>query len=351
MNYDACSVKETFSAVCGHVTTAIEHHSNCRRSQEDFYSVGTGQNLRLRFHYHQGSTRWLPAMIKESKCIYCDAVEKGHSFQAPPNTGISDIQEGEGYKNISVPEQQSRRKFWEAFIADQSLLIQRQSKFLKARQDARQELEEVIGNELDNPNQEVGEWHEKVCGFIEDEQKIDALSWNSTGAEVMEAFHDFAQNFYFRQCRSMKESEICHLFDPIHLTLLTFGLLSPVQPEEIPSGEICGICTDGMDSIANESETIRRVFCGHHLFHQKCIVEWFENNRSKVTCPMCRDTRNVYRSPMEGWYPREVNAEDDNLVPQDSYPRHIHIRTLSGTMTFTNHRMTNSQNRERRGSV
>ena len=45
------------------------------------------------------------------------------------------------------------------------------------------------------------------------------------------------------------------------------------------SGEECIICTDKFDGF------IAKLVC-NHIFHEKCILEWFSN---KISCPICRN--------------------------------------------------------------
>ncbi|APA15470.1 hypothetical protein sscle_15g102400 [Sclerotinia sclerotiorum 1980 UF-70] len=167
MNAECCIFKETFSDVCGHVTTVIEHQYFCTKDQHDRLpefdpypdSSKLEKGLQLHFdHHYDESSRWAVADIADSKCMYCQAVESGKftntdssssvlSQLLPPNTWISDHEIG-GYKVIPPADIQSRRAYWKSFIADQVILSQRQYKMQVKYYD----VAKAIVNHLNNKN-------------------------------------------------------------------------------------------------------------------------------------------------------------------------------------------------------
>lgn len=48
------------------------------------------------------------------------------------------------------------------------------------------------------------------------------------------------------------------------------------------SNENCSICQENLTS---NNQTLRRINHCHHIFHDSCILEWFNRN---VRCPVCR---------------------------------------------------------------
>ncbi|TGO27079.1 hypothetical protein BPAE_0048g00510 [Botrytis paeoniae] len=249
MDPNCCVVTETLSGICGHVTTVIEHHRSCELIQFDSYRA-VGYDLKFLLDYHPWTkTRMASAFITESKCISRDAIEKGASFQSfrpPPNTWISDTE----------------KRFDDVFETAQQDLI------------------------AYNAN----------SGDAGDEQALYRLNSNVQRAETIRNFYDHRQNEYLLQFRGLKNMSMRLLFDPVNLTHLTFGLLRLVKPKEIPAGEVCGICREIMDG--ENRKVVMRLFCDQHLFHENCIIPWFETaNNNTVICPICRTTREMYKPP------------------------------------------------------
>ncbi|KAK6598737.1 ring zinc finger [Botrytis cinerea] len=291
MNPNCCVISESFSSICGHVTTVIEHHRTCELMQFDPYQdrVG-GHNLKFLLDYHPWTQlRLARAFITEFKCISCDTVEKGicfESFRPPPNTWISDVYYREISFAFSLLLIANRRKSWESYISDQNILFQRQKRFDDIFETAQQDL--IAYN--------------AKSGATRDEQALDRLESDMQRAETIKTFYDHHQNEYFLQFRGLKKMSMRLLFDPVNPTHLTFGLLRLVKPEEIPIEEVCGICTEVMGSESDAN--VMRLFCNRHLFHETCIIPWFNTaNNNTVTCPMCRSPRKMYKPPV-----RQLNA-------------------------------------------
>ncbi|QSZ35868.1 hypothetical protein DSL72_006990 [Monilinia vaccinii-corymbosi] len=287
MNPDSCKVAETFSTVCGHVASIVKHGDRCPHPQDPQYcpeDKRSGQFIHMDDHFLR-SVRWVSAKITESKCIYCEAVEQGTPFVAPPMTWISDVGDSEGeHKIVSPAEIASRREFWKNFIADHAVLSQRQHDLLEVYRAAATELQQ----------------YDARSG---NEETVIKIATAAIISKKMYEWYDLERYLYLGMVRMMGEMEMALLFDPNKLTLLTYELLYPVNPDEIPSGEVCGICMDELNS-AEPSDNVRRVFCGRHLFHQECIVQWFEKSRElKASCPMCRKTHQFYRAPFREWLP------------------------------------------------
>ncbi|KAF7854629.1 hypothetical protein EAF04_010437 [Stromatinia cepivora] len=310
-------MRETFSYVCGHVTTVVEHRSHCTLPQTFNpyrYSpeIQNGSKLYLPGHLLR-ACRWAGVRIAHSKCMYCQAVEyrpltnTGNdssllSQLLPLNTWISDPGVGVGeYKVIPPAELQLRRAYWDNYVSDQAILFQRQHHLQVTYQDALKAL----------ANYDV------ILGQITYTETRKQLSWNITRANMMQDFYDLGRNLYLGQVRSMGALEVTCLFDPMNLTSLTHDLLHLVKPEEIPSGEICGICREALDS-PEQRGNVTRVFCGSHLFHHKCIAEWFDTSiTDKVSCPMCRRTCTIYRPLLAEWYPKDLDIDDSDIDDLD----------------------------------
>ncbi|KAM0153306.1 hypothetical protein ACHAPG_007142 [Botrytis cinerea] len=230
MNPNCCVISETFSSICGHVTTVIEHHRTCELMQFDPYQdrVG-GHNLKFLLDYHPWTQlRLARAFITEFK----------------------------------------QKRFDDIFETAQQDLIAYNAK----------------------------------SGATRDEQALDRLESDMQRAETIKTFYDHHQNEYFLQFRGLKKMSMRLLFDPVNPTHLTFGLLRLVKPEEIPIEEVCGICTEVMGSESDAN--VMRLFCNRHLFHETCIIPWFNTaNNITVTCPMCRSPRKMYKPPV-----RQLNA-------------------------------------------
>ncbi|TGO54358.1 hypothetical protein BCON_0108g00020 [Botryotinia convoluta] len=230
MDPNCCIVTETLSSICGHVTTVIEHHRSCELIQFDSYRAA-GYDLKFLLDYHS----WT----------------KTH-----------------------------RRKSWESYISDQTILFQRQKRFDDVFETAQQDLIAYNAN----------------SGDARDEQALYRLSSNVQRAEMIRSFYDHHQNEYLLQFRGLKNMLLRLFFDPVNPTHLTFGLLRLVQPEENPAREVCGICREVMDG--ENRKDVMRLFCDRHLFHENCIIPWFETaNNNTVTCPMCQSTREIYKPP------------------------------------------------------
>ncbi|KAF7891575.1 hypothetical protein EAF00_007877 [Botryotinia globosa] len=283
MDSNCCVVTETLSSVCGHVTTVIKHHQSCEIIEFDPYRAG-GYDLKYLLDYHPWTkTRMASATITECKCISCDAIENGASFEAfrpPSNTWISDV----FYRHISFALSSNliadRRKSWESYISDQNILFQRQKCFDDVFETAQQDLIAYNAN----------------SGHAGDEHALYYLNSDVEKAEIIRSFYDHHQNEYLLQFRGLKNMSMRLLFDPVNPTHLTFGLLRLVKPEDIPAGEVCGICREIMD--VENRKIVTRLFCDRHLFHENCIIPWFETaNNNKVTCPMCQSIREMYKPP------------------------------------------------------
>ncbi|KAJ8063264.1 hypothetical protein OCU04_008495 [Sclerotinia nivalis] len=299
MEANCCTVRENFSYVCGHVTTVVKHHNQCTlpcafgpyRHSPD---IQDGLKLFLPGHVLR-ACRWDRVCIEDIECIYCQFTNTGCSFSVlpqilPSNTWISDPRDG-GYKVIPPAEIQSRRAYWTNYVHDQAVLFHRQYLMREAHQDALDALAE----------------YDERLGQITNRKTRKQYSWDIKRAKMMLDFYDLAQNLYFGQVRLMGAMEVTCLFDPNNLTFLTHDLLHLVKPEEIPSEEICGICTEAL--VSPELGEVTRVFCGSHLFHHKCIVDWFNRSKTdKVSCPMCRKTCTIYRLPLAEWYPDNIDA-------------------------------------------
>ncbi|TGO79986.1 hypothetical protein BPOR_1842g00010 [Botrytis porri] len=258
MDPNCCIVTETLSTICGHVTTVIEHHRSCELIQFDPYRAA-GYDLKFLLEYHPWTkTRMASAPVAECKCISCDAIEKGASsqpFRPPPNTWISDVFYREISFALSLNMIADRRKSWESYISDQTILFQRQKRFDDVLETAQQDL--IAYN--------------ASSGDAGDEQALYHLNSNVEKAEIIRSFYDHHQNEYLLQFRGLKNMSMRFLFDPAHPTHLTFGLLRLVKPKDIPAREVCGICREIMYS---------------------------ENrNNNTVTCPMCRTTLEMYKPP------------------------------------------------------
>lgn len=67
-----------------------------------------------------------------------------------------------------------------------------------------------------------------------------------------------------------------------HGRTLTYDLYCSVKPQQLETE--CSVC---LDKYEQSSELF--VFLGcNHVFHKKCVIEWFAKSGSK-TCPMCRN--------------------------------------------------------------
>ncbi|KAI9645071.1 E3 ubiquitin-protein ligase Zswim2 [Ciborinia camelliae] len=227
--------------------------------------------------------RWATTQITESKCICCEAaIENRAAFILPPRTWISDL-DYEKFAPISPEVLAQRTEFWKNIISDQAILVQRQDRYVEAYQAAVRELQEYDAS--DEVNAETR----------------NELSQNVRRARGLQRFYDIDQIFYLNMVRSMGLVTSILLFDPTDLLFLNQTLLSLVKPEEISSEEICGICTEELYS-SEENGRALRVFCGNHLFHQKCIVQWFETIKldrfaDQLSCPLCRKTQKFYSIP------------------------------------------------------
>ncbi|KAF7950545.1 hypothetical protein EAE96_007827 [Botrytis aclada] len=287
MNHNCCVVTESFSSICGHVTTVIEHHQTCDM-EFDPYRVG-GYDLTPLLDFHSWTkTRMASASITECKCISCDALEKGASFESfrpPPNTWISDSLCREISSALPPLVIAKRRESWESYMSDQTILSQRQKFFDEVLNAA---LQDFIAYEEDS-------------GDARDEQAFHRVDSELQRAAITREFYGRHQNEYLLQFRGLKNMSMRLLFDPVNPTHLTFGLLRLVKPEEISSREICGVCREVMDG--ENGKNVVRLFCDQHLFHENCIIPWFTTaNNNTVRCPMCRTTRGMYTLPFEQWH-------------------------------------------------
>ncbi|EDN98536.1 predicted protein [Sclerotinia sclerotiorum 1980 UF-70] len=177
MNAECCIFKETFSDVCGHVTTVIEHQYFCTKDQHDRLpefdpypdSSKLEKGLQLHFdHHYDESSRWAVADIAD--------------------------------------------KTW------------------------------------------------------------DHLSWKMTRAKKMLDFYDADQNRYLFSVRARGYGKKESLFDPEYVTCLTNDLFYHVKPEKIPSGEICSICKEALDSPENRVEVVHIVGmnCEEVALYDRC---------------------------------------------------------------------------------
>ncbi|GJS80263.1 zinc finger, RING/FYVE/PHD-type containing protein [Tanacetum coccineum] len=78
----------------------------------------------------------------------------------------------------------------------------------------------------------------------------------------------------------------------------------------------CPICIDEL--VSQDDEIIRLPDC-HHVFHQKCILEWFSRNN---TCPICR-----HAYPQENPRPRSITTTTQRRSPLSR--RRIRLRHYS----------------------
>lgn len=307
MDDNCCTVRETFSNVCGHVTTVTEHLNHCDLYYHDPYSDfnGTGNAMQPSLPEHcSRKCRWTGVQIILGKCMYCEAVAQSPStprdnvpFLLPTNTWISDLGVG-GYKEISDAELESRRKFFKDYVSDQEILFKRQARMNTMYKDAVSLLAKY--------DDEVPA-HEVVPA-----QRAE-LSARVVKTKLMHEWYDVAQNLYLGEVRCLKPSEVKCLLDPKSLLSLTHDLLRLVKREDIPSGEVCAICREDLDG-SEQNREVTRVFCGSHLFHHQCIVLWFTPDAQNVSCPMCRRTRQVYHVPdWDAFNDPDIDPFDERL--------------------------------------
>ncbi|CAD6446940.1 700f5866-5227-4ac9-ab00-bc087f3a006b-CDS [Sclerotinia trifoliorum] len=327
MDAECYIFKETFSDVCGHVTTVIVHQFFCARNHHDQFpfsqtsspypassEIEKGFKLNFGNHHDIQSCRWADADIADSKCMYCQAVESSQftntdssssvlSQLLPSNTWISDPGIGE-YKFIPPAEIQSRRAYWKNFIADQAILSQRQYKMQVNYHDAVKALANYV----------------EELGQIINTETWEHLSWKITRAKKLLDFYEVDQDHYLLMVRSREASMEC-LFDPTNVTSLTHDLLYHVKSEEIPREEICSLCKEAFDSPDNRVDVVR-AFCGLHLFHHGCIVKRFkkcEGLTDELSCPMCRKTCEYYSIPYFGpdWYSNSTDPDSSSDSSSD----------------------------------
>lgn len=295
MNDNACIISEQFHYVCGHIATWLTHNKTCKQSQllsplqctPYLSSSENGQILNITSHTMK-DLRFKWADIIEDKCLYCKAVENNLlerkiriPFVGESNTWISDLGIGE-HQAVSPPELVSRRKFWHNYAHDQRVLFKRQHDLEKAHLLAWGKLESY---DLRPKGKDPEVRHQ--------------LLQNASRASKLKGFYDLDKNIYLSIVRSMGTLEMFNLFDSKNLTSLSHDLTRIVKSEDVPSGEDCAICTETLDPIKH-SDKVLRLFCGNHLFHEKCIVMTFDMNEGKhQSCPLCRKTRNFYLPPSE----------------------------------------------------
>lgn len=70
------------------------------------------------------------------------------------------------------------------------------------------------------------------------------------------------------------------------LCFLSAGLQTLSCADDVPKGSACSICTEDLE--VGDGKIVRVDTCGH-LFHEQCVLPWFNGRRAAChTCPNCR---------------------------------------------------------------
>ncbi|CCD55211.1 hypothetical protein BofuT4_P156070.1 [Botrytis cinerea T4] len=263
-----CVIDETFHTVCGHIITTINHVSgDCPNFNENPYLEDYRLTFCQDFHINQ-------AIVLNSSCKFCLNPEVEASY----NEWRSEAEA------ILQAEIQARREFWTRYTEIQRILFARQAAL---------ELDAVIASEA----YQVGvQLHNESADELT-EEILEGLALNFIRRNRIRGWYVAQQTYHLGQIRSgIPNAELDHLFDEADPNP---EILAPVLPEDVPDDEICGICRVSLDNREVGGLTsLRRVFCGFHIFHLNCILPWFrEGDPDTVTCPACRASRNVITPP------------------------------------------------------
>lgn len=74
-------------------------------------------------------------------------------------------------------------------------------------------------------------------------------------------------------------------------SVIDFSDIIIYDPEKIQDSE-CSICMENYD----EKSSVIKIPC-NHMYHEKCILQWFENNK---TCPLCRNHNSTLCTKCDG---------------------------------------------------
>lgn len=276
-----CIIDETFHTGCGHVITSLKHRDDCVHRNRNPYLDG------YRLGFMCGVYHFNEATIARGLCKQC-LTPHVNLNGIEPNQFRSDM--GAANPNPSRPEIRARIAYWEQYTALQRRLSARQNVFEDSAVAFYKRLNVLLDekddrDEAEAPATPAEERLLRLCNGA-DQKRAWYLAWQNTElSEIRMMIPEIDRRKFWDEADANPE------------------VLAPVRRADIPDGEICAICRCDLDDPqAPDASSLRRVFCGHHIFHLDCIVPWFRSGDGEhVSCPACREKRHLIREPVHLW--------------------------------------------------